>query len=113
MNAQMIATLKLIDNGKVVYTLQLEDLYGYDFFWDSKKLCTLHLITSNLNIHDLNVLIAKPYESYVLIGLKRVRQNDTEKTFDIPARVFKHAQFKGDNKSIDMTFYETWSEKDD
>lgn len=112
MNSQMIATIKLMEKGKVAYSLQLEDLYSYNFIWDSEKLCTLHLTTSNLSIHDLNALIAKPYDSYILIGLKKVRQNDTEKTFDIPARVFKHATFKGDNKIIEMTFYETWEKKD-
>lgn len=112
MNAQMIATIKLMDKGKVAYSLQLEDLHSYDFVWDSEKLCTLHLVTSNLSIHDLNVLISKPYDSYILIGLKRVHQNEQEKTYDIPARVFKHAIFKGDNKTIDMTFYETWEKKD-
>ena len=110
MNAQMIATIKLMDKGKVAYSLQLEDLYSYDFIWDSKKLCTLHLTTSNLSISDLNTIIARPYDSYVLIGIKKVRQNDQEKTYAIPARVFKHAVFKGDNKTIDMTFYETWDE---
>ena len=104
----MIATIKLMDKDKVAYSLQLEDLYSYDFIWDSEKLCTLHLTTSNLSIHDLNMLIARPYDSYVLIGVKCVRKNEQEKTFDIPARVFKHAIFKGDNKTIEMTFYETW-----
>ena len=112
MTGQMIATIKLMDKDKVAYSLQLEDLQSYDFVWDSEKLCTLHLTTSNLNIHDLNVLISRPYDSYILIGVKRVRQNDKEKTYDIPARVFKHAIFKGDNKTIDMTFYETWEKKD-
>ena len=107
----MIATIKLMDKDKVAYSLQLEDLHSYDFVWDSKKLCTLHLTTSNLSIHDLNALIARPYDSYILIGVKRVHQNDKEKTYDIPARVFKHAIFKGDNKSIEMTFYETWDDK--
>ena len=111
MNAQMIATIKLMDNEKVAYSLQLEDLYSYDFIWDSQNLCTLRITTSNLSIPDLNRLIAKPYSSYILIGLKRIRQSDQEKTFDIPARVFKHARFKGDNKTIEMTFYETLEAK--
>lgn len=112
MNAQMIATIKLMDKNKVAYSLQLEDLYDYDFIWDSKNLCTLHLTTSNLSIPDLNMLISRPYESYILIGLKRVHQGETEKTYDIPARVFKHAVFKGNSKTTYMTFYETTEARD-
>ena len=113
MNAQMIATINLMENDKVIHSLKLEDLHSYDFIWDNENLCTLHLVTSNLRIPDLNILIAKPYDSYVLIGVKRVLQGGQEKTFDIPARVFKHALLKGDNKTIEMTFYETWKNKGD
>ena len=59
------------------------------------------------------MLIAKPYESYVLIGVKKVFTGTDEKTYDIPARVFKHALIKGDYNKTDLTFYETWREPDD
>ena len=106
MNFQTIATLKLMEKGKIIYTIKFENLISYDFIWDSKKLCILHLVTSSLNINDLNMLIAKPYESYVLIGVKKVFTEDDEKTYDIPARVFKHALIKGDYNKTDLTFYE-------
>ena len=111
MNFQMIATIKCMENGKPIFSIKLENLLDYNFIWDSSKLTTLHLITSNLNINDLNMLIARPYESYVLIGVKKIFQNGQEKTFDIPARVFKHVIIKGDYNTTDLTFYETWSEK--
>ena len=108
MNFQMIATIRCIENGKVVYTMKLENLLTYDFIWDSTTLTTLHLVTSNLNINDLNRIIAKPYDSYILIGVKKVFQDGQEKTFDIPPRVFKHVVIKGDYQTTDLTFYETW-----
>ena len=113
MNFQTIATIDCMENGKSVHTIKLDNLINYNFIWDSSKLCTLHLITSNLNINDLNKLITKPYNSYVLIGLKKIFTNGQEKTYDIPARVFRHLIIKGDYKTTDLTFYETWSEKDD
>lgn len=113
MNFQTIATLKLMEKGKIIYTIKFENLLSYDFNWDSKELCILHLVTTNLNINDLNMLIAKPYESYVLIGVKKVFTENGEKTYDIPARVFKHVIIKGDYNKTDLTFYETWRESND
>jgi len=113
MNFQTIATLKLMEKGKIIYTIKFENLLSYDFIWDSKALCILHLVTSNLNINDLNMLIAKPYESYVLIGVKKVFTEHGEKIYDIPARVFKHVLIKGDYNKTDLTFYETWGESND
>ena len=113
MDFKTIATLKLMEKGKIIYTIKFENLLSYDFIWDSKDLCILHLVTSSLNINDLNMLIAKPYESYVLIGVKKVFQDGHEKIYDIPARVFKHAIIKGDYNKTDLTFYETWRETND
>lgn len=113
MNFQMIATVSCIENDKTVYTIKLDNLLNYDFVWDSSKLCTLHLVTSSLNIDDLNMLITKPYEVYVLIGVKKVFQNGEEKIFNIPARVFRHLIIKGDYNTTDLTFYETWDDKND
>ena len=109
MNFQMIATIKMIENGKVVYSIKLENLLNYDFIWDNKNLCTLHLVTSNLNIDDLNMLITKPYESYILMGVKKVFQDGREKTFEIPARVFQFVQIKGDYQTTDLTFKEIYN----
>ena len=113
MNFQTIATIDCMENGKSVYSIKLDNLLNYNFVWDSSKLCILHLVTSSLNINDLNKLITKPYDSYVLIGLKKVFEGNLEKTYNIPARVFKHALIKGDYKTTDLTFYETWSEPND
>ena len=110
MNFQMIATISCIENEKPIHTIKLDNLLSYDFIWDNDNLCTLHLVTSNLNINDLNILITKPYESYVLIGVKKVFQDNQEKIYNIPARVFKHLCIKGDYKTTDLTFYETWHE---
>lgn len=112
MNFQTIATINCMENGKSVYTIKLDNLINYDFVWDSSKLCTLHLVTSSLNINDLNMLITKPYEAYVLIGIKKVFEGTREKTYNIPARVFRHVLIKGDYKTTELIFYETWSEKD-
>ena len=109
MNFQTIATLKLMENGKVVYSIKLENLLNYDFIWDNKNLCTLHLVTSNLNIDDLNMLIAKPYESYILMGVKKIFKDGREKTFEIPARVFQFVQIKGDYQTTDLTFKEIYN----
>lgn len=113
MDFKTIATLKLMEKGKIIYTIKFENLLSYDFVWDSKELCILHLVTSSLNINDLNMLIAKPYESYVLIGVKKVFTENNEKIYDIPARVFKHVIIKGDYNKTDLTFYETWRESND
>ena len=110
MNFQTIATLNLMENGKVVYSIKLENLITYDFVWDNKNLCTLHLVTSNLNIDDLNMLIAKPYDSYILIGVKKIFQGGREKVFEIPPRVFKYARIKGDYQTTELTFKESFDE---
>jgi len=112
MNFQTIATISCMEKGKSVYTIKLDNLLNYNFIWDSSKLCTLHLVTASLNINDLNMLIRKPYESYVLIGIKKIFEGNKEKVYDIPARVFKHPLIKGDYETTDLTFYETWSEED-
>ena len=113
MNFQTIATIKCMENGKTIYSIKFENLLDYDFKWDSSKLTILHLVTSNLNINDLNMLIAKPYDSYVLIGVKKISENEEEKIFDIPPRVFKHLIIKGNYKTTDLTFYETWDDEKD
>lgn len=112
MNFQTIATISCMENGKTIYTIKLDNLLNYDFVWDSSKLCTLHLVTASLNINDLNMLITKPYDAYVLIGVKKVfEDNSKEKVYDIPARVFRHLTIKGDYKVTDLTFYEIWNDE--
>ena len=36
MNFKTIATLKLMEKGKIIYTIKFENLLSYDFIWDSK-----------------------------------------------------------------------------
>lgn len=109
----VLSIMKLMDNGKVAHTIKIENVLSYNFIFDSKKLATLNVVTNNLSMDDLNKLFTKPYESYVLLGVKRIKINGDEKTFDIPPRVFKHALIKEDGKTIDMTFYETLGESND
>jgi hypothetical protein len=45
MDFKTIATLKLMENNKIIYTIKFENLRAYDFIWDSKDLCILHLVT--------------------------------------------------------------------
>ena len=111
--ANVLSIMKLMDNGKVVHTIKIENVLNYNFIFDSKKLATLNVVTNNLSMDDLNKLFTKPYESYILLGVKRVKINGDEKTFDIPPRVFKHMVVKENGKTVDMTFYETWGESDD
>ena len=105
--SNVISIIKLIENGKAINTVKIQNVISYLFTFDSEKLCTLNVVTSNLNMDDLNMLLTKKYEAYVLMGVKRVVIDGKEKTFDIPPRVFKHAFIKEDGKTINMTFYET------
>ena len=105
--ANVLSIIKLMDNGKVIHTIKIENVLSYKFIFDSKKLSTLNVVTNNLSMNDLNKLFTKPYESYILLGVKRAIVNGYEKTFDIPPRVFKHVLVKEDGKTVDMTFYET------
>lgn len=108
--ANVLSIMKLMDNGKVIHTIKIENVLSYNFIFDSKKLATLNVVTNNLSMDDLNKLFTKPYESYILLGVKRIKINGNEKTFDIPPRVFKHALIKEDGKTVDMTFYEAEAE---
>lgn len=106
MASQVISTIQLMDNGQVVHTIRTENVIEYDFTYDSKELSTLHLVISNLYMRDLNILVMKPYDSYVLMGVKRIIENDKEQTFEIPPRVFKRATIKENDNLIDIVFKE-------
>ena len=112
MKSNVISIIKLIENGKAIHTVKIQNVISYLFTFDSEKFCTLNVVTSNLNMDDLNTLVTKKYEAYVLMGVKRIVVDGKEKTFDIPPRVFKHAFIKEDGKTVDMTFYETSESKD-
>lgn len=106
MASQVVSTIQLIDNGQVVYTIKTENVIKYDFIYDSKELSTLHLVISNLYMRDLNTLVMKPYDSYILMGIKRIIENGKEQTFEIPPRVFKRATIKENGNLIDIVFKE-------
>ena len=106
MASQVVSTIQLIDNGQVVYTIRTENVIKYDFIYDSKELSTLHLVISNLYMRDLNTLVMKPYDSYILMGVKRIIENGKEQTFEIPPQVFKRATIKENGNLIDIVFKE-------
>ena len=106
MTSQVLSTIQLMDDGQVVHTIKTDDVIEYDFTYDSKELSTLHLVISNLYMRDLNTLVMKPYDSYVLMGVKRIIENGKQQTFEIPPRVFKHATIKENGNLIDIVFKE-------
>ena len=106
MESQVFATIQLMENNKVIHTIQIEKVESYVFIFDSENSTTLNIITKNLNMDDLNMLVTKSYESYILTGVKHIVQKGYSKIFDIPPRVFKRVLIKEDGKSVDMIFYE-------
>ena len=106
MASQVMSTIQLMDNGQVVHTIRTENVIEYDFIYDSKELSTLHLVISNLYMRDLNMLVIKPYDSYILMGVKRIIENGKEQTFEIPPRVFKRATIRENGNLIDIVFKE-------
>ena len=78
MESEVTSIIKLIENGKVVHTIKIENVQKYKFLFDSITLSTLHLIANTLNMHDLDILLNKPYEAYVVMGVKRTVQDGHE-----------------------------------
>ena len=113
MESQVLSTIQLMENNKVIHTIKIEKVESYVFIFDSENSTTLNIVSKNLNMDDLNVLVTKPYESYILTGVKRITQNGYSKTFDIPPRIFKRVLIKEDGKFVDMTFYENWRDSID
>ena len=104
METKIISTIQLMQNGEVAHTIKIENLHSYEFIFDSKTGPSLKLITTNLNMKDLNMLFSKIYSSYVLMGVKKVIQDDKTQTYEIPATVFKHIHVKENGKSIELLF---------
>ena len=78
MESEVTSIIKLIENGKVVHTIKIENVQKYKFLFDSITLSTLRLIANTLNMHDLDILLNKPYEAYVVMGVKRTVQDGHE-----------------------------------
>ena len=106
MQSQVISTIQLMENEKVVYTIKTENVVEYDFVYDSKELSTLHLVISNLYMRDLNALVTKKYDSYILMGVKRIIENGKEQSFEIPPRIFKRIIIRENGDLIDIVFKE-------
>lgn len=105
-NARVIATIQLMENNKVVHSIKIDNLCNYEFTFDSEKLSTLRLKSPNLNMDDLNMLVTKPYEAYVLMGVKKVVINNKESLYEIPPRVFKHVFVKENGEEVEIFFRE-------
>lgn len=106
MNSQVISTIQIMENDKVIHSIKIDNLSSYEFTFDSEKLSTLRLISPNLNMDDLNILVTRPYESYILMGVKKVIKDEKEQIYEIPPRVFKHVFVKEDGKNIEIFFRE-------
>jgi len=102
LNSKITSIIQLIKNDEVFYTIETENVYDYKFRFDSKLGSELYLAISNMNMNDLDVLVKEPYESYVLIGSKRIGN----KSFPIPARVFKRMLIKESDNKVKITFSE-------
>ena len=107
MDSKVTSIIQLMKNGEVFHTIKIENLTKYEFTFDSTKLCTLHLTICNFNMYDLDILVSQPFDSYVLTGAKRVQLNNKEKSFAIPARVFKHMSIKEDGRTAEIYFSES------
>jgi len=106
MNSQVTSIIQLMKSSEVFHTIKIENLTGYEFTFDSIKRATLHLTIRNLNMYDLDILVSQSYDSYVLTGTKRIKINDKEKSFAIPARVFKHMAIKENGETAEIYFSE-------
>lgn len=106
MDSKVTSIIQLMKDGEVFHTIKIENLSKYEFTFDSTGLCTLHLTIHNFNMYDLDVLVSQPFDSYVLTGTKRIQTPDKEKSFAIPARVFKHMTIKENGRAAEIYFSE-------
>lgn len=104
MDTKIISTIQLMQDGEVIHAIKIENLHNYEFIFDSETGPKLELVTTNLNMKDLNMLFAKVYSSYVLTGIKKVTQNGKIQTYEIPGIAFKHVHIKENGKCIELIF---------
>lgn len=105
-NIQVIATIQLMLNNKVIHSIKIDNLQDYEFTFDSEKLSTLKLKSPNLDMDDLNMLVTKPYEAYILMGIKKTIKNNREASYPIPPRVFKNVFVKENGEEVIIIFRE-------
>lgn len=103
---KVISMIQLMEKGSVVYTVKIENLGSYEYIFDTRKQTTLYLNAPTLKMRDLNMLMAKPYEAYVLMGSKRVNIDGKEQIVDIPPRVFRHMKISENGSDVNIIFYE-------
>lgn len=108
MENKVVSVIQLMEDDKVFYTIEINNLTSYQFLFDTdaEKPTTLYLNIPNLNMSDLDVLVRKPYESYVLIGTKKILVDGKERKFAIPPRVYKRMCLRENGESVEITFYE-------
>ena len=108
MNSQVLfTTLQLMKNGKVFYTIQIENIDSYEFSFNSETLATLSITTPSLTTDDINMLIMQPYDCYVLMAKKRIIKDGKEDFVHIPAKAYGYMRFVDNGEKMKFTFIET------
>lgn len=106
MIGSVTSIMHLMEGENVARTITIKNIDGYYFVFDSKYLSKLCITVKNMNMDDLNALVTKPYDSYILIGAKTVLNNGKEQEYDIPPKIFKRVNIEDDGRKVDITFYE-------
>lgn len=99
-----------MENGRAIYSIEIENV-NYKFTFDSNKLSTLTIVSSDMNIKDLGMLSTKSYECYVLMAKKRVEKNGDMYNFNVSAIAYRHMLLTDDNGVVTITFSEEVSNK--
>ena len=78
--------IHLMKDNEVAHTITINNIDDYEFEFDSEELSKMSITTSSIRMRDLDILVNKPYEHYVVMGTKIV----DDKPFSIPSKVFCH-----------------------
>ena len=96
--------IQLIDNGKAIYTIEIENIEAYYFVHDNNGLNSLSITPSYINMRDLGLLITHEYDSYVLMARKAIEIDNETTYYSIPPIAYRYIKLVDDNGKVNITF---------
>jgi len=97
----------LMNKGKVVHKIILENIDYYKFTFDSDNLSALTIASSNVHMKDLELLSTHQYESYVVMAEKKIEEEENKVyNFNVSSIVYKHMLLIDNNGKVTLTFSE-------
>ena len=96
------SVIHLMENGQVVHTIKIDDIEDYEFIVDTKDLSKMSITVPKIHMRDLDILVSKPYEHYVIMGTKIME----DRSFAIPAKVYCHMNILSTKEKVVIYFSE-------